>query len=153
MVSDQPFEGGRFTEMEKWIKAWNSGTGPERIVKSSTFTVGLKAFFFATEEDKTSIFTMASRVLNNDSIRPYNTDGLIFTPNKLPIPDKAGTGFLEQFKWKPSEDNTVDFLVTTEKDVEVKNVDKITIGIRPDTEQTIRYKTLRLFVGSSRDPA
>jgi hypothetical protein len=107
----------------------------------------LKNFFIAKGDD---IFEKASQILSNDSTRDYNVDGLIFTSNLSPLPERAGETFYEQFKWKPAKDNTIDFLVMIEKDTETKE-DIILDGIKPGTETDIRYKTLRLLV-SSRDP-
>ena len=58
-----------------------------------------------------------------DNLFPYNTDGLIFTPNRLGVgSDVEGeAGPLSKvtweysFKWKPPQYNTIDFLVTTLK--------------------------------------
>jgi hypothetical protein len=92
-------------------------------------------------------------VLKLDNIRVYHTDGLIFTPNALPLPVRPGGKFAEQFKWKPAQENTVDFLITTVKDENKPTEDKVTAEIHPETEKEIEYKTLKLFVGSSEDPA
>lgn len=150
-VTKLPFQNGRHEQLKQWFTKWQSGEGPKKLVKSAGLLVALKSFYFA--EPGLEIFTRkASMVLNNEKTRIYNTDGLIFTPNDSPLPQKPGDTFWEQFKWKPAEDNTIDFLVNMEKDVELKNQDKITIGIRPDTGKAVRFKTLRLFVGSARDP-
>ena len=147
-VSQDSFQDGRFDNMNIWIQRWSNDGGPNKQMKSCSLNVILKRFYFAKGDD---IFTMAEQVLTaNEKIRNYHTDGLIFTPNTFPIPNKAGVRFDEQFKWKPSKDNTIDFLVMIEKNTETKK-DNIEMGIRPDTEEDIRYKTMRLLV-SSRDP-
>jgi mRNA capping enzyme, catalytic domain/mRNA capping enzyme len=147
-VSQEPFKDGRYEDMKVWIQRWANDAGPVKQMKSCVLNVILKRFYLGKGDD---IFGLAEQVLSaNEKIRNYHTDGLIFTPNSLPIPAKAGVRFDEQFKWKPSKDNTIDFLISIEKDTETKK-DSIQMGIRPDTEEDIRYKTLRLLV-SSRDP-
>jgi hypothetical protein len=147
-VSQEPFKDGRYEDMKVWIQRWANDAGPVKQMKSCVLNVILKRFYFAKGDD---IFTISKQVLDaNEKIRNYHTDGLIFTPNSLPIPAKAGVRFDEQFKWKPAKDNTIDFLVAIEKDTETKK-DRIEMGIRPDTEEDIRFKTIRLLV-SSRDP-
>lgn len=54
---------------------------------------------------------------------PYKIDGLIFTPCKVAVgadapgaPPKWGTRWPRVFKWKPPEDNSIDFLVRFPKD-------------------------------------
>ena len=157
-VDELPFysdvEGAetRYGEMTAWTKLWNDGPGAKIIItglSAATRTqVSAKTFLFAAGDD---IFKKAGQVLARETI--YNTDGLIFTPNLTPLPSKSGVGFLEQFKWKPSHDNTIDFLVLTQKDAENKREDSVITAIKPETNETIRYKTLRLYVGSSTDPA
>ena len=153
-VSQLPFqapagereEKGRYGELTHWIKTWNKG--PEPTVPSLTpqtrLQTSMKTFLFGKAGDE-SIFRAARRIL--DTARSYYTDGLIFTPNALPLPAGAAETFYEQFKWKPPADNTVDFLVKFEKSSEVTEM--ITTGVNPDTNETVSYKTLRLFVGSS----
>ena len=147
-VSQSSFQDGRYEDMKLWIQRWSNDAGPTKQMKSCVLNVILKRFYFGKSDN---IFGLSEQVLTaNEKIRNYHTDGLIFTPNTIPIPAKAGVRFDEQFKWKPSKDNTIDFLVTIEKDTETKK-DRIEMGIRPDTEEDLRYKTLRLLV-SSRDP-
>ncbi len=143
---------GRYNSIKKWFNDWKDGVAinTKSVTEKNKLIVAVKQFQFATPNNKT-IFTACSRVL--DTTRIYNTDGLILTPNTLPLPQKPGETFYEQFKWKPSHDNTIDFLIKFEKDVSLSNVDKITTGIHPQTGETVRYKTLRLYVGSDKDPA
>jgi len=86
----------------------------------------------------------AAATLEDAKMAPYNTDGLIFTPNSAPLPLGRGT-WTEQLKWKPPHENTIDFLVLVDDAVGTK--------YREDSGQTVRYRTLHLFVGSNRDGA
>uniref|UniRef100_A0A6C0K7V1 mRNA (guanine-N(7))-methyltransferase n=1 Tax=viral metagenome TaxID=1070528 RepID=A0A6C0K7V1_9ZZZZ len=158
-VSQLPFYMGaveaklqsRHGQMEKWVATWNKPPGPTHVVKGITsaiqMQVSMKDFVFARGGDELSIFRAAARIL--DLGRIYYTDGLIFTPNAKPLPATAGSTFYEQFKWKPPRDNTVDFLVKFQKTGAEKTGDKITVGVKPGQNETVSYKTLRLFVGSS----
>ena len=145
---------GRHKRLLNWESAW-SATDTQKIVapqvtEVNKLHISTKKFFFGVAGN-TSIFAAAKRVLEMPVI--YHTDGLIFTPNFAPLPPRAGDTFYSQFKWKPAEENTIDFLVNFEKDVEQVENDKVTIAVHPETKETTRYKTLRLYVGSSRDPA
>ena len=144
-----PPENSRYNHLNAWAKAWNDGDGPKVMLpginEQTKLRVAAKEYFFARAGDE-SIFTRcAARVLA--AARPYYTDGLIFTPNATPLPRAPAGTFYEQFKWKPSHDNTIDFLVSTEKEKDSKLVDKVTTAVKPGTNEMVRYKTLRLFVG------
>jgi hypothetical protein len=141
----------RYDKMKGWMADWNEGDGPTKTVKTNSLKVAMKTFFFPT--DIRTIFQCAADMLNQRGLYSYHQDGLIFTPNALPLPEGPGVGFEEQFKWKPSEENTIDFLIEFERDPQNTVNHKITTGIHPDTGATVRYKTLRLFVGSREDPA
>jgi len=139
-------EETRYNNMKRWITTWNDKTVVAAGITAATkLQVILKNFFFAEEGDS-AIFMAASQALNIKGI--YNTDGLIFTPNAKPIPKSAA--FLDQFKWKPAHDNTIDFLVKFENYTDSKE-ERVTVGVKPDTGETLTYKTLRLLVGSSTD--
>lgn len=97
-----------------------------------------------------SIFDNAKVCLENAKSNDYYVDGLIFSPNNKSLPIN-GKGWSSQFKWKPSHDNTIDFLVTSEKDD--AGADKITPEFNAVEKTYVNHKTLRLFVGGNQDPA
>ena len=139
---------GRYYEMSKWFTGWTSGDGPKVNAKGVNDTnklmVSVKKFI--AKPPGKAIFRAADKMLNRDVI--YNTDGLIFTPNSAPLPSRPGETFWGQFKWKPAHDNTIDFLVNFEKDRDSTTTDKVTIGVNPETNETMRYKTMRLYVST-----
>lgn len=143
---------GRYNKIKAWYNAWKDGDQivAKGVTETNKLLISLKQFQFASPNNPT-IFTACTRVL--DTTRIYETDGLIITSNTSPLPQRAGDTFYEQFKWKPSSQNTVDFLVNFEREPGIPTMEKITTGIHPKSGQTVRYKTLRLFVGSDKDPA
>lgn len=165
-VSRFPFEAGATTEgappppedsrhfqLKAWVSTWNKDGGPKIMAGnlSTKLQVAAKEFYFG-KAGNDSIFRAAARALS--TARPYYTDGLIFTPNALPLPDRPAATFWEQLKWKPAADNTIDFLVITEKQTGSKNQDKVVTGIKPGPSgDTVNYKTLRLYVGSNMENA
>jgi predicted NAD-dependent protein-ADP-ribosyltransferase YbiA (DUF1768 family) len=144
----------RYGELVSWGEKWNEGDGPTvlkgaGITDASKILVSVKQFKFANAGDL-SIFQLCSKVLDSASAAFYNTDGLILTPNTLPLPQKPGVKFAEQLKWKPAEDNSVDFLVDFDKD---GGMDIVSTGVKPGSGETVQHKTMRLYVGSDLDPA
>jgi mRNA (guanine-N7-)-methyltransferase len=141
----------RYSEMKNWEKLWNSPPGAKEVIPGLTpktkLLVSTKKFLFASAGE---IFSQAAKIL--DTPRIYETDGLIFTKNSPPIPENPQGDFVEQMKWKPPHDNTIDFLVVTEKLPET-SVDAIHNGFHPTSGKEIRYKVLRLHVGYRGDPA
>lgn len=158
-VSQKPFWSAddavktRFKDMTAWLETLKSGSKGEKGQGKNALVVNNKRFFFHNPASKlsSSIFSKAGDILDAEETRIYETDGLIFTPNSSPLPSKAGAVFNEQFKWKPARENTVDFLVKFEKDE--NGLEKIEIGINPQTGETYRYKTLRLYVGGRAENA
>jgi SAM-dependent methyltransferase len=140
----------RYNVMRTWYDNWKDGLEvvAKGITDANRLIIALKSFEFATPNSD-AIFKGCSTIL--DTTRIYNTDGLILTSNSQTIPDKPGVRWNYQFKWKPSKDNTVDFLINYEKDVDVPNIDKITTTIHPSSDSTIQYKTMRLFVGGDKE--
>jgi hypothetical protein len=80
-----------------------------------------------------NIFTESSKILDKKILGNYEyyIDGLIYTPKSLPVP--SGGTWNNVFKWKPPEDNTIDFLVR--------------MGDNFTTKDSIKYRVLDLFVG------
>ena len=149
-VEGAPTAPQRYNEMKAWEKLWNAAPGPKEVVSGLTpktkLMVSTKKFLFAKAGE---IFAQAAKVL--DTPRIYETDGLIFTRNSALIPDQPQGDFVEQMKWKPPHDNTIDFLVVTEKIPET-TTDSIHNGFHPTSGKEIRYKVLRLHVGDRGDP-
>jgi hypothetical protein len=155
VVSNQPFRTadgkGRHVELESWVKAWNDGEGPVvvgALGAKAKINVSMKVFLFA--DPGTGIFTKCKDVL--DTKKRYHTDGLILSPNLGGLPDRPGVSYREQLKWKPAEENTVDFLCKFDKLVGSITDDEITTATMK-TGELIQYKTMRLYVGSDLDPA
>lgn len=151
---NEPFSldehGGRYFILKDWCAKWVAGN---RVVrgKSSPFTIGMKTFYNVegtAEKRKADIFTQAGDMLKYTLTRDYNTDGLIFTANGAQIPEQAGAVFPQQFKWKPASMNTIDFLGEYAKDDDKQEI--VRVGIHPTTGETVSYKRLTLFVGSTR---
>ena len=108
--------------------------------------IGIKEYEYGTTElcdpaedrDKfnvqfKSIFEKCKTILNKTSSFEYFIDGLILMPiylgvkgSKLnPSPNDIGGTWDYNFKWKPPEENTIDFKVLTEKVSQNSKLDKV----------------------------
>jgi len=145
---------GRWSLLQAWIDAWTKD-GPLVIAKGlleeNRLQVELKGFLFADPANPDSIFTACANVL--DMPRMYHTDGLILTPNRLPLPAEPGVGFVQQFKWKPAKDNSIDFLITFQTSAVDPAQDEILVSQDPETGLDVRYKVMRLYVNSNKEVA
>ena len=83
----------------------------------------------------------SKNILENARTYPYDIDGLIYTPAKLalysyypgrPVELTDNMKWDRVFKWKPEEQNTIDFLIKEEKEVLING---------------IRHKEFSLWVG------
>ena len=99
----------------------------------------------------TKIFNVSKKIYEKNYI--YNIDGLIFTPRSLFVgeePDKTKKNSYEgrwyrSFKWKPPEQNSIDFLVKIVKDE--KDPKKDLIKYVTLNNEIVPYKTLTLMIG------
>lgn len=112
-------ENSRISHLQKFEKLVTSSRELEFITKKHLYS-----------ED---ILSDANNILSNNSY-PYEVDGLIFTPAKLAVysyyTNKAvqltdNVKWDRVFKWKPSDQNTIDFLIKENKVVK-KNGKKFT---------------------------
>lgn len=121
-------EKSRYSELLKTIKLLDTSNSEiEYIIKEHL-----------TSAD---IINDCKNILNNPKKYPYDIDGLIFTPSKLalysyypslPSIIPMNQGWDRVFKWKPPEQNTIDFLVKYVTDVR---------------KNGIKYKKIGLYVG------
>ena len=117
-----------------------------------------KRFRVAGKHNPNEIFECCTDILNQiqDGGFVYNTDGLIFTPADTGVgmfraggrPQMHRFTWPLSFKWKPVSHNTIDFLVTTDKnddqsDTIYQKPNPVTCSDAP----VIKYKTLTLRVG------
>ena len=131
-------------------------------VRNASCILRVECKKFYIRRPGTSIFNCCDQILNaeSDGIFPYTIDGLIFTPANTGVGSnkageaceyKKGTWNLS-FKWKPSNYNTVDFLVSTIKDKSGK--DKVS-HLYEDGFSTMdgiaQYKTLELRCGFDKE--
>lgn len=130
------------------------------VPPSQNLQIGMKSFRVVGPGSEEIFRDAAAATLEDAKGAPYKTDGLIFTPNAAPLPlvGRGGAAtWHEQLKWKPPMENTIDFLVIVdhERDAggQVLGNEAIGTKFREDTGGTVRYKTLRLFVGSRKDAA
>jgi hypothetical protein len=135
---------------------------PVSVIKDgitpSPIRIEHKTFYFGSET--TPIFKGCDFILQKveDGLFEYETDGLIFTPANTGVgSSKIGettkpikTTWDHSFKWKPSEFNTIDFLITIKKNT--NGTDFIGNVFQDGTDvmninQLTQYKTLILRVG------
>jgi hypothetical protein len=115
---------------------------------------------FYNSSDKQTIFQACKYILNKveNGLFEYETDGLIFTPSRMGVGgDKIGTTtrpikttWIHSFKWKPPEFNTIDFLITTKKGTDGRDMLGNIFQGGIDTSsasQFSQYKTVILRVG------
>lgn len=163
----------RFTFLKKCLNELNAK--PIQASDSNCiFRIRCKEFEFTTrtnsdivlDTDPNSIFECCGRLLRKikDGCYPYNTDGLIFTPvnigvgfngdERTPLPVFKST-WNYSFKWKPVEFNTIDFLVSVQKNPKTGRDDIHSVfqdGIQTDGIQNLQqYKTIILRCGFNKE--
>jgi hypothetical protein len=111
----------RLSIMEDFMsdKTFSSDLAKNKKNVGNSIIIKVKKFEEATS--KKSIFKLASKILNDHKLGKtnYHIDGLIFTPAKLPVggtsTDATKTNLFDAwpraFKWKPAQENSIDFLV------------------------------------------
>jgi hypothetical protein len=130
LISDKK---SRLNKLEEILKKENI-----KSINNSKFKLEVKTFLTG---DK--IFENNKQILDNKGYS-YKRDGLIFTPINLPVGaknegDKQGNlseTWYRAFKWKPPEENTIDFLVEFNGDIK---------------EGSRMYKYCNLLVGYNED--
>jgi hypothetical protein len=135
LISELPLIDGdnksRYLEMEKNIKEMENCVSHEFIIKKQKVL-----------DKNNTILDICKNILEKNDFK-YAIDGLIFTPTKLPVlsiyankPVKFSKNMKwdKVFKWKPPEQNTIDFII--------KSTGKI-----KSYGSFEKYKEFGLFVG------
>ena len=118
-------------------------------IENSPFRIKAKKFIIG---DGQKIFDGSKNILSKENQEgyEYHIDGLVFTPIG-PVWDgkePQGVRWDSAFKWKPPEENTIDFFVRIDKDE--TGTDIIHSFVSSDNDVK-RYKKLILFVGYKPD--
>tara|TARA_Y100001970_G_scaffold199501_1_gene242660 strand:+ start:227 stop:3610 length:3384 start_codon:yes stop_codon:yes gene_type:complete len=132
---------------------------PSNLIMEETnlFKIKMKQFYYGdlspygdlppSKKDKT-IFDKCNKILSENNLNDsYNIDGLIFTPVYEGV---WGDGINKQgrsrwdtsFKWKPPEENSIDFYVKIEKQDGKEKIYNFT-----NNNELVEYKKCILYVG------
>ena len=139
-IRKKEFQNNRYKTLKKVMNKIN-----EKIVNpyNTNITFEVKKFYFTGA--KNTIYNNCKILFNYEKSSIYHTDGLIFTHQTLgvgmendkdDIKNKKYT-WRNSFKWKPPEQNTIDFKIKiiNENDINISKNDKINI-----------YKKVELYV-------
>lgn len=153
-ISQTPESESRYQILQKLVNVLklrhvSSMENPKSMAPGlvSPISVEYKVYYGINNE---SIFEACDQLCRARSSR-YNTDGYIFTPCSLGVgqdpdlsetfvPSKNRFTWFKSFKWKPQEQTTIDFLVTTIKDSAQADV----IETLPEGDIIVKYKKVIL---------
>jgi len=150
-------EDNRLFNIHNFYKNFKLDSYIDGVNKNDLMKIKEKEFFISSKSS--SIFEQCKLIMQKetDGLFDYEIDGLIFTPIDKGVGINVGDKPINRkitwnasFKWKPFKFNTIDFLVTTQKNENGQdNVHNIfEDGISNEmTKQLTQYKTLVLRVG------
>ena len=129
------------------------------VIEEDSIQIGVKHYEYGAQSKDTDnglIFEKCRKILDSSESYEYRTDGLILMPIYTKVKgDKSGKDVVNiggtweyNFKWKPPEENTIDFKISFEKDPKMSK-DKIYPVIKDiDGEKILyKYKKANLMVG------
>jgi len=125
-LTSLPLIGGRNLELAKIINLFDlKYSNFEYIIMKNHYNSG-------------NILNDCKEILNNSHQYPYEIDGLIFTPAKLPlfshypsvpVQITPSMSWDKLFKWKPPEQNSIDFLIKFIEDIKIDGINYKKIGL------------------------
>ena len=129
------------------------------ITQNATCIFNMRVKHFEScADDKQSIFEAGARIWEKRLHFDYEIDGLIYTPMTFGVGgNRAGEvneiegkkiTWKHSFKWKPPHYNTIDFLVSTMKDKDGKDLIRNIVHDQDKVfNRVVQYKTLILMCG------
>jgi hypothetical protein len=134
---------------------------PNIRITQGDFGIHIKNFLYGDD-----IFKLSNEIWKNNHLFPYKLDGLIYTPQFEPVGydstrfdyyTQLRTAWYRNLKWKPAEENTIDFLVKFEKERIIINKEqnlfierdkiKYMSAINGSKSEFKAYKTVELWCG------
>lgn len=138
------------TELETYWALFNKA-----LKKSADIFVSRKLYFIPYGLDSSEVFMYADLIWKSlvyKNLSPYKIDGIIYTPINAPYMIKANVKNLDavplDYKWKPPSQNSIDFYIRFEKDV--NGNDAIYYDNSVVRGEGSPYKICRLYVGTNR---
>jgi len=136
------------------IDAKNKNRYNEMQKLTKLLDVSKSSIDFMVKEHKYSgeIFKDSRSIMDNPTKYPYDIDGLIFTPAKLavysyypsmPVEIKPDMTWNSVFKWKPPEQNTVDFLIKYISDVKKDGLKYRKFGLYVADKNLLKEYTIK----------
>ena len=116
----------------------------------NNINIDKKAILYSNGEN---VFEKSKEIWDKKDILNFKIDGIIYIPLNDHYPIKGGS-WHSLLKWKPSEYNSIDFLVRILKDDKNNDVIKpliIPSKISSEKDKILRYKTAILYVGHKND--
>ena len=143
----------RLSIIERFLKS-EARKKIDIILEENSISIKNKKYQFSILPDGTDIFQKIKDIWDTRKYNTFEVDGIIFTPIFEYYPLKLGS-WSSLFKWKPPHLNTIDFLIKSIKDNNMKDIKSpyIEITKRPDgKEETIikQYKTFELYVSGQK---
>lgn len=134
----------RLVHLDQFLEDVESGTDfdDDRIMDNKKL-VRFEKKKYKYSVKKGDIFERVMDLDNEKGLLDYDIDGYIFTPIKEAYPKKPGK-WDKLFKWKPPNQNSIDFLVSLEKNEKNQDIVNPLILGKGKIKQ---YKTLILHVG------
>ena len=140
---------GRLTYLRQYVLSLKM----KSITGNDLLPMRIEVKHFEISNKSKSIFNCCENLIRriSDPSYEYETDGMIFTPGNMRLPDSDyRVTWSHSFKWKPSKYNTIDFLIKVKKNE--GNIDQINYiysdGVDTSTSSDIKsYKTLILMCG------
>lgn len=156
---DKKFDADQITKRHgegivDYFNALNHDLEKEKLEKEKFILVRRKYFIPAVGGQNNEIFKYAQLIWNkytkDDKVKcPYVLDGEVFHPLDQKYTVSIKDSKFTEYKWKPSEKNSIDFFVQYERNKETGNIVTLYDNSRDEEEQLHNkpYKVLKLFVG------
>ena len=142
--SERDRESSRFYKLESAIRTFQKADVPY-INGVSIFNISAKSYRTITDEEVHRMKQNCALIWERrEKGYRYNLDGLIFTPkfDKYPM----GKLWASALKWKPPEENSIDFLVKFRSG---DNSVKTSVQTVDGKEVVIKYQLADLYVGEA----
>ena len=140
---------------EYYLNEFSEEYSTNSVHNKKSITLQKKTYYHGNKSIDNTILRHSNNILkrSNEIGYDYKIDGLIYLPSNLSVKaDSPGEKVVNingtwplNFKWKPVEENTIDFKVEIKQDG--NNRDKVIYYIDTLTKEVNKYKQLYLKVG------